>query len=133
MSLLDKMFDNDFWVFADIEDGEERRVSVVYGMGETPSGKQVNGGFVTENNNNNCFITEEGTIKIVSRLPGDVYHDGKVDIKDALAIAKFLADENKEDLDERYANVDLSFDPKNPNISNIGANDIVVLLKSINL
>ena len=120
-----------FKVTADIEAGKERKVSVVYGMGKTPSGKDVNGGFVTSSNENQCFVTEDGIIKIVDRLPGDVNNDGKVDIKDALEIAKFLTVENKDELDERYANVDLSFDKKNPNASNIGANDIIVLLKSI--
>lgn len=110
--------------------GASYEVDVVYGMRKTADGKIVDGGFsISGMTDEQCFVTKSGTIKVVEHLPGDVNCDGVVNLLDAMEIAKFMTTDGYE-LDEKYANVDLSHNVDNEK-SNIGLNDIVTILQVI--
>ncbi len=100
--------------------GDEFDISLVYAIG---NGAQ--GGFGTSNGKQ-YFITKDGTIKIVERLPGDINNDGAVDLLDAIEIGKFVVGKT-DSIDEAYANVDLSYGEE----SNVDIMDMVAILQYI--
>lgn len=74
----------------------------------------ISGQKLTDENEKNIeFITLDGNILVVDRLPGDVNGDGIVDLLDASLIAKYNVSDNKNDfiLDwlEIYEDFDISF------------------------
>ncbi len=102
--------------------GDKFNVSLVYAIG---NGAQ--GGFSTNfSNQRQHFITKDGTIKVVDRLPGDVNNDGVVDLLDAIEIGRFVVGKT-DSIDETYANVDLSYGEG----SNVDIMDMVAILQNI--
>jgi len=73
------------------------------------------------------YITRDGSITMVNRLPGDVNNDGVVDLLDAVEIGQFLV-HKKDTIDEQYANVDLS---RGGSDSDVNVSDMVAILQSI--
>lgn len=102
--------------------GDSYDISLVYAIG---NGAQ--GGFGTSNGKQ-YFITKDGTIKVVERLPGDINNDGVVDLMDAIEIGKFVVGKT-DSIDETYANVDLSYNDDGD--SNVDIMDMVVILQYI--
>ncbi len=100
--------------------GDEFDISLVYAIG---NGAQ--GGFGTSRGKQ-YFITKDGTIKVVERLPGDINNDGAVDLLDAIEIGKFVVGKT-DSIDEAYANVDLSYGEE----SNVDIMDMVAILQYI--
>jgi len=108
----------------DTAPGDIYSISVVYNI---ENGAE--GGFtVSGKKQPQCFITRDGTITMVKRLPGDVNNDGIVDLLDAVEIGQFLV-HKKDTIDETYANVDLS--QNNNGQSNVNVSDMVAILQSI--
>lgn len=101
--------------------GDSYDISLVYAIG---NGAQ--GGFGTSAGKQ-YFITKDGTIKVVERLPGDINNDGVVDLMDAIEIGKFVVGKT-DSIDETYANVDLSY---NNGDSNVDIMDMVAILQYI--
>ena len=102
--------------------GDSYEISLVYAIG---NGAQ--GGFGTSAGKQ-YFITKDGTIKVVERLPGDINNDGVVDLMDAIEIGKFVVGKT-DSIDETYANVDLSYN--NDGDSNVDIMDMVAILQYI--
>lgn len=110
--------------------GDKFNVSVVYGFEEKADGKKVDGGFSVEDSDVPAkFITKDGFIKLVKRLPGDINNDEVVDLLDAMEIAKYLVDPEYL-IEEKFANIDLSFN-NDASISNITIDDLVLILQSL--
>lgn len=113
-----------FIVPADAKKGESFEVSIVYDIENGASG-----GFQQEGKKAaQCYITRDGRITMVDRLPGDVNNDGVVDLLDAIEIGQFLVGK-KSEIDEKYANVDLSTSTSGR--SNVTISDMVVILQSM--
>lgn len=102
--------------------GDSYDISLVYAIG---NGAQ--GGFGTSDGKR-YFITKDGSIKVVKRLPGDINNDGVVDLMDAIEIGKFVVGKT-DSIDETYANVDLSYN--NDGSSNVDIMDMVAILQYI--
>ena len=102
--------------------GDSYDISLVYAIG---NGAQ--GGFGTSAGKQ-YFITKDGTIKVVERLPGDINNDGVVDLMDAIEIGKFVVGKT-DSIDEMYANVDLSYNDDGN--SNVDIMDMVAILQYI--
>lgn len=125
----DSLFSNDgnllkltFRVSEYAELGDSYDISLVYAIG---NGAQ--GGFGTSSGKQ-YFITKDGTIKVVERLPGDINNDGVVDLMDAIEIGKFVVGKI-DSIDEMYANVDLSYNDDGD--SNVDIVDMVAILQYI--
>ena len=125
----DSLFSNDgnllkltFKVSEYAELGDSFVVSLVYAIG---NGAQ--GGFGTSTGKQ-YFITKDGTITIVERLPGDINNDGVVDLMDAIEIGRFVVGKT-DSIDETYANVDLSYNDDGN--SNVDIMDMVAILQYI--
>ena len=125
----DSLFSNDgnllkltFRVSEYAELGDSYDISLVYAIG---NGAQ--GGFGTSSGKQ-YFITKDGTIKIVERLPGDINNDGVVDLLDAIEIGQFVVGKT-DSINETYANVDLSYNPDGN--SNVDIMDMVSILQYI--
>ena len=125
----DSLFSNDgnllrltFRVSEYAELGDSYDISLVYAIG---NGAQ--GGFGTSAGKQ-YFITKDGAIKVVERLPGDINNDGIVDLLDAIEIGKFVVGKT-DSIDEMYANVDLSHDDHGA--SNVDIMDMVAILQYI--
>lgn len=125
----DSLFSNDgnllkltFRVSEYAELGDSYDISLVYAIG---NGAQ--GGFGTSDGKQ-YFITKDGTIKVVERLPGDINNDGSVDLMDAIEIGKFVVGKT-DSIDETYANVDLSYNDDGD--SNVDIMDMVAILQYI--
>lgn len=125
----DSLFSNDgnllkltFRVSEYAELGDSYDISLVYAIG---NGAQ--GGFGTSTGKQ-YFITKDGTVKVVERLPGDINNDGVVDLMDAIEIGKFVVGKT-DSIDETYANVDLSYN--NDGDSNVDIMDMVAILQYI--
>jgi len=107
---------------SDTAPGDIYDISVVYNIENGATG----GFTVNGKKQPQCFITRDGTITMVKRLPGDVNNDGVVDLLDAVEIGQFLV-HKKDTIDETYANVDLSQGAQ----SNVNVSDMVAILQSL--
>lgn len=104
--------------------GDIYNISVVYNIENGSTG-----GFTEKGKKDpQCYVTRDGTITMVKRLPGDVNNDGFVDLLDAVEIGQFLV-HKKDSIDETYANVDLSYNDKAN--TNVNVSDMVAILQSI--
>lgn len=114
----------EFIVPADAKKGDSFEISIVYDI-ENGAG----GGFSEKGKQGRqCYITRDGRITMVERLPGDVNDDGVVDMLDAIEIGQFLVGK-KSSIDEKYANVDLSTNTSGE--SNVDICDMVAILQSM--
>lgn len=114
----------EFIVPADATKGDSFGISIVYDIENGATG-----GFQEQGKKEaQCYITRDGRITMVDRLPGDVNDDGVVDLLDAIEIGQFLVGK-KSSIDEKYANVDLSTNISGK--SNVTISDMVVILQSM--
>lgn len=80
------------------------------------------------------FITLDGSILVVDRLPGDVNGDGIVDLLDATLIAKYNVSDDKNGFELEYMNIYKKFDINFGDVSLDGlkdGTDIVKILRYI--
>jgi len=103
---------------------DEAKINDVFGISVVYALKNTDGGFTVDGEELTPFITRAGSITVVDRLPGDVDGDGKVDLFDALLIAKHTTDEISLEGDSLiHADVDLN---KKSN-----TDDIVAILRAL--
>ncbi len=109
--------------YTDNAEKKPQNIFVVYGMANGSDG-----GFVTADGNRYMFATQDGTIRVVSHLPGDVNNDNVVDIMDATYVAWHIVgktdDEGKPiQVNKKYADVDLD--------GSVGIEDVLAILQSL--